>query len=279
MNIFESFQRKKDFLICIDSDGCAMDTMDIKHIQCFGPCMVKEWGLEAWQDEILKRWNEINLYSMTRGINRFKGLALALREIDESYCKIEELQSLENWVETTKELSNASVEKEALATGSIALKKALSWSQAVNRTVAELPESVKKPFDGVGEALKKAHEKADIAIVSSANREAVTEEWENHGLLSEVDIMLTQDAGSKAFCIGEMLKKGYAPEQVLMIGDAPGDKKAAETNGVLYYPILVRKEGASWEKFKTEALDVFLKKAYRGEYENQRIAEFIENLS
>lgn len=36
MNITE-YVKKKDFLICVDSDGCAMDTMDIKHIKCFGP--------------------------------------------------------------------------------------------------------------------------------------------------------------------------------------------------------------------------------------------------
>ena len=55
------FQKQKDFLVCVDSDGCAMDTMDIKHFRCFGPCMVEEWGLEAWEKPILDRWNEINL--------------------------------------------------------------------------------------------------------------------------------------------------------------------------------------------------------------------------
>ena len=35
------FQKQKDFLVCVDSDGCAMDTMDIKHFRCFGPCMVE----------------------------------------------------------------------------------------------------------------------------------------------------------------------------------------------------------------------------------------------
>lgn len=79
---WEQFHRKKEFLVCVDSDGCAMNSMDVKHIQCFGPCMVEEWGLDRWREPILERWNEINLYRMTRGINRFKGLAKALREID-----------------------------------------------------------------------------------------------------------------------------------------------------------------------------------------------------
>ena len=41
----EDFQKTKDFLICVDSDGCAMDTMDVKHIKGFGPEAVNTWGL------------------------------------------------------------------------------------------------------------------------------------------------------------------------------------------------------------------------------------------
>ena len=40
-------EKKHDILICVDSDGCAMDTMNIKHMKCFGPCLVEEWGLGA----------------------------------------------------------------------------------------------------------------------------------------------------------------------------------------------------------------------------------------
>ena len=84
----EHFVKKHDFLICVDSDGCAVDTMDITHQLCFGPRMVDEWGLDEWRDKIQARWEEINLYSMTRGINRFLGLVMALEEINETYCKI-----------------------------------------------------------------------------------------------------------------------------------------------------------------------------------------------
>ena len=61
--IFDSFKKKKEYLVCIDSDGCAMDTMDIKHFRCFGPCMIQEWGLGPWRDAIQNRWNAINLYT------------------------------------------------------------------------------------------------------------------------------------------------------------------------------------------------------------------------
>ena len=110
-NHLTNYQKQKDFLVCVDSDGCAMDTMDVKHIRCFGPCMVTEWKLEKWQDEILARWNEINLYTMTRGINRFKGLSMALQEINEKYCPIEDLDTLTEWAANSPELSNDAVKR------------------------------------------------------------------------------------------------------------------------------------------------------------------------
>ena len=30
-NIIEKYDEKKEYLVCVDSDGCAMDTMDVKH--------------------------------------------------------------------------------------------------------------------------------------------------------------------------------------------------------------------------------------------------------
>ena len=131
----KDFRRKKDFLICIDSDGCAMDTMDIKHFRCFGPCMVEEWGLEDQEEKLLFRWNQINLYSMTRGINRFKALALMLKEINDSGTPIEDVDVLVKWADEADELSNSAIGKEAAEkTGSIVLKKALHWSESVNQT-------------------------------------------------------------------------------------------------------------------------------------------------
>ena len=178
------YRKQKDFLVCVDSDGCAMDTMDVKHIRCFGPCMVAEWGLEEWKEEILARWNEINLYTMTRGINRFRGLAKALREIDEKYTKIDDLDTLTQWAADSPELSNDAV-KRAIAEkpDSVILPKALSWSLAVNASINALPESEKLPFQGVKEALSYAQQHADVAIVSSANLGAVLDEWKLYGLL------------------------------------------------------------------------------------------------
>ena len=278
MQELKNFAKQKDFLICVDSDGCAMDTMDIKHIRCFGPCMVEEWGLEAWEKPILDRWNQINLYTMTRGINRFKGLALALCEIDKQYAPIEGVEELADWAENTPELSNGALAKAIETAKDPALAKALSWSEKVNAAIDALPEGDKKPFAGVAEGLAAAHEVADVAIVSSANREAVEEEWVRCGLTDSVDVLCCQDAGSKAACIAQLKAKGYAADHILMVGDAPGDKAAAEKNGVYYYPILVRHEAESWAEFVSKALPALTGGEY-APYGEEKAVQFEENLS
>ena len=279
MQNLSDYKKCKDYLVCVDSDGCAMDTMDIKHIRCFGPCMVEEWGLQQWQEEILDRWNEVNLYTMTRGINRFKGLALALGEVNEKYCPIDGVEKLAYWAEHSDELSNDALTRQIEAQPEEGVfRKALEWSKAVNIAIKALPESEIKPYENVKAALEFAHKRADVAIVSSANLGAVLDEWKKHGLLEHTDIVLAQNAGSKAFCIGELLKKGYEPDKVLMCGDAPGDLKAAENNGVYYYPILVRSEKESWEEFMEKGFDHLLCGTYGGDYQQQKTREFLNNL-
>lgn len=275
--IFDTFTKQHDFLVCVDSDGCAMDTMDVKHIRCFGPCMVDEWGLDQWREPILKRWNEINLYTMTRGINRFQGLRLALEEIHSEYTPIEGVQELAGWVDGAKELSNAALERAIGQGGGVCLQKALHWSQAVNQAITALPESLKRPFPGALEGLAAAHAMADVAVVSSANRDAVVEEWEKYGLASHVDLLLAQDAGTKAHCIAELLNKGYDPSHVIMVGDAPGDQAAAQQNGVWFYPILVRHEAESWAELKDTALARLLAGTYE-DYGKEKSAAFRANL-
>ena len=280
MSIFNTFERKHDYLVCVDSDGCVMDTMNCKHFHCFGPCMVTEWGLEEWKDEILERWNVINLFSMTRGINRFKGLAMALGEIHEKYTPIAGIKALQHWADTAPALSNDGVLKameSAEGDAKLVLQKALSWSKAVNAAIVELDEALKVPYSGAKEGLAAAHTFADVAMVSSANRDAVEEEWGKFGLLAHTDIVLAQDIGSKAACIKEMLKFGYDPDKVVMIGDAPGDCDAAEKNGVHYYPILVNHEKESWD----EAVNLAFAKLRSGEYAPygaEKKQEFLRNL-
>ena len=54
-----------------------------------------------------------------------------------------------------------------------------------------------------------------------------------------------------------------------MIGDAPGDMKAAKANGALFFPVNPGHESTSWKRFVEEGADRFLKGTFRGAYEEK----------
>ncbi len=278
MSSIGDFVKRREYLVMVDSDGCAIDTMEVKHSRCFGPCMVDEWELGEWREEILARWNEMNLYTTTRGTNRFKGLATALREISEKYREIEDIEALVEWVEHSSELSNAALEREIKRNPRVSLGKALRWSEAVNRSINELPDGEIKPFPLVTEALAAAHRVADVAVVSSANLGAVIDEWGRHGLLNYTDAVMAQNSGNKTECIKKLVEKGYDKNKVVMCGDALGDLEAADKNCVYFYPILVRRESESWQEFIDVALTRLLDGSYGDGYAEKKKNEFIENL-
>ena len=60
-----------DYLVCIDSDGCAFDTMEIKHKECFCPAFIKVFGLQPISKYVREAWEYGNLYSVHRGRSRF----------------------------------------------------------------------------------------------------------------------------------------------------------------------------------------------------------------
>ena len=98
----KEFRKTREFLICIDSDGCVMNTMDVKHMRCFGPCLVYEWDLGEYRDEIIRLWRKVNLLSVSRGVNRFQGLAKVLKSIHENYTEVEGLEEYLRWTESTQ---------------------------------------------------------------------------------------------------------------------------------------------------------------------------------
>lgn len=278
IDIFEDFNKTKEFLVCVDSDGCAMDAMNIKHKMCFGPQAIKQWSLEQYQKEFQDIWDRINLYSKTRGINRFKGLSVFFDEIKQRGIFIEDADSLKKWVTTAKELSNPALEKELSQSNSICLKKALAWSKDVNAAINLLPEEENKPFDGVKEGLGIISKLADIVVVSSANRGAIENEWQRCNIKQYISLMLGQEAGTKQICISKLLEKGYSPKNVLMVGDAMGDLQAAQNNKVWFYPILVNKEATSWNNLASEAIQLLTTNKFNTSYQQQKIDEFNKNL-
>lgn len=280
--LLKDFCRGKDYLVCVDADGCAMNTMESRHRKCYGPCLIEEWALEEYREQVQRRWEEINLYTVTRGVNRFVGLLKMLRETDGKYRKIEGLTALEQWVAQTEHLSEEALaeaaETEKNKTGGRMLKKALHWSRKVNEMIERLEPADKYVFEPVRESLKATHDHADVVAYSSSNPRLVRAEWEEQGLVPYADLLLTREVGSKADCIQALLKKGYASQAVMIIGDVRGDLQAAEKNGVLFYPVLAKQESESWRCWREETMPKFLNHAY-SEEQDYWIQTFFENLS
>jgi len=275
MNIINNFVKEKDYLICIDSDGSAIDTMNEKHKKAFGPEAVNIWHLEEIKADFLKQWDKVNLYSHTRGINRFKGLVKTFTDLKAKGFKLPEIKNLKRWVEASSELSNPALKREIEITeNNQDLKLALKWSQQVNQEISKLEKDKSKVFDGLRKSLTEISVKADLAVVSSANQEALLDEWQSYNLKQYVKVILGQEAESKADNIKYLKAKGYDQEKILMIGDAPGDLKSAKQNEVLFYPIMPCEEEESWQKFADEAVEKFFNGNYQDEYEEQLIKKF-----
>ena len=74
--LLREFQKCNEFFVGIDSDGCAFDTMEVKHKECFIPNIIKYYNLAAVSKYAREAAEFINLYSQWRGINRFPALIL-----------------------------------------------------------------------------------------------------------------------------------------------------------------------------------------------------------
>lgn len=277
----DHFRPIRDFLVCIDSDGCAFDVMELKHKECFCPAAVKVWNLQAVSRYAREAWDFVNLYSVYRGVNRFMALELVLELLEQrkevralNGFTMPEHKRLKEWLESGEPLNNQSLERHQDIPE---LKRALEWSLECNHRIKDMVRGV-PPFPFVKESLETLALQADIVIISATSTEALLREWEEHGLLSYVSAVCGQEAGSKSDCIARV-RKGYLPGRCLMIGDAPGDRAAAADNGVLFYPILPLKETESWKLFYRQYLEAFVNGTYSGKVENGVLARFDRVLS
>lgn len=269
----ENFKPRYKFLLCVDSDGCAVDSMTVKHEKCFGPAFIKTFNLEEFESKCMEYWLNINLYSKTRGINRFLGLNKALHYVNDNFRKVEELDKFDEYLEKSKTYSNQSLIDYIDRHDSTILHKCLEWSNLTNKMISELKDEEIKLFKHVETTLKECSLKADICVVSSANKEALLKEWTRLGLIDYISVLCSQNEGTKEKCIKE-LSRYYNASEVLMIGDAMLDLDAAKNNHVYFYPILVRNENSSWKNLKSY-LDLFYMNEYR--YCQNKLIEKFEN--
>jgi phosphoglycolate phosphatase-like HAD superfamily hydrolase len=271
------FTPKHDFLVGIDSDGCAFDTMELKHKECFIPNIINYWGLQGVSKYAREAAEFVNLYSKSRGINRFPALVEALDwtnkrpEVKARGIKVDIPQSLLDWMKRETKLGNPALEQEVQKTGDPHLKHTLEWSKAVNESIGKMVRGV-PPFPFVRESLKKLCQKADVLVVSATPHEALQREWEEHDLAKYTVAICGQEIGTKKESLGAASK--YPLQHSLMIGDAPGDYKAAVANHALFFPINPGAEEASWQRFYAEGIERFFSGRFAGEYQAALLAEF-----
>ncbi|MFP4052625.1 MAG: HAD family hydrolase [Phycisphaerae bacterium] len=275
----EALPKEHDFFVGIDSDGCAFDAMEIKHKECFIPAMIKHWDLQPISRFARQASEFVNLYSRHRGSNRFVAL-LRVMELLGDWPQVQrrgyrppDMTPLREWIERETRLSSITLREEVNRSGEPLLERALAWSDAANAAIEDMVRNV-PPYPLVRESLRKLCGGADIIVCSSTPLEALQREWAEHGLAQYAAMICGQEQGSKKEHLRYAASGKYDPDKVLMIGDAPGDMRAAKSNGFLYYPINPGREAESWQRFHDEAAGRFFDGAYAGDYEAERIEEF-----
>lgn len=278
-----NMQPKHEYLIAIDSDGCAFDTMEIKHKECFIPNIIKYWDLQAVSKYARAAAEFVNLYSKWRGINRFPALTMTFDllsewpDVQRRGVQIPQVKSLRKWIAVESKLGNPVLKAEVEKTGDAVLHRALKWSEAVNATIADMVHGI-PPFPNVRESLEKISARADIIVCSATPIEALRREWQEHNIAGFTRVIAGQELGSKKEHIHLAADGKYDPEKVLMIGDAPGDLKAARANRAAFFPITPGDEEKSWELFFRKGADKFFSGEYSGNFEMYLVTEFEKRL-
>jgi phosphoglycolate phosphatase-like HAD superfamily hydrolase len=277
----KNFKPTKKYLVGIDSDGCTFDSMEIKHKECFIPNIINEWDLQAVSKYARAAAEFINLYSKWRGINRFPALVRTIDlladwdAVKKRNVKLPEINSLREWIKKETKLGNPALKKAVEETNDPVLVKTLKWSKAVNDTVEEFVHGV-PPFPFVRESLEKISKIADVIVVSATPGDALQREWEEHDIAKYPAVIAGQEMGTKKEHLKIAINGRYKPDNVIMMGDAPGDLEAARANNVLFYPINPGDEDISWEKFYKEYFQLFIDGKYAGDVEKKLIEEFFK---
>lgn len=280
------FEPQHDFFVGIDSDGCVFNSMEVKHNDCFSVNLVKHFGLASISRQVHQVWDFVNLYSTTRGTNRFKAILLTcdfLREmplVKNMGVAVPELPYLREWSETETKLGNPALQAvidNATGERRDELSQVMEWSLGVNESVAEIVYNL-PPFPGVRETLQRLQGKADVIVVSATPDEALKREWAEHEIDTYVAVIAGQEMGTKTEHLTITTKDRYAENRVLMLGDSPGDLKAGQDVGALFFPVNPGSEDASWQLFLDEAMEKFFNGEYAGTYESVLIDKFQELL-
>ncbi|MBI9102763.1 MAG: HAD family hydrolase [Spirochaetales bacterium] len=278
------FKPLKDFFVGVDSDGCVFDTMGFKHRECFCPAFINVMGLQSVSLIAREVWEKVNLYSRTRGVNRFIALTKAMDVLREHPAVIKkgvaipELDEVKKWISREPKLGAGTLQEELTRNPHPDLLLAMKWSEAVNVAVQNISRTV-APFNNVHKTMSRLSGAADTIVVSQTPYRNIELEWREHGILPYVRMIAGQESGTKAMHLRLAALGKYPAEHILMIGDAPGDLQAAEECGVLFYPIIPGKEEDSWKELLDEGIDRFFSDRFLGEYAENKTRDFLATLS
>lgn len=267
-----SLRKRHESFVGIDSDGCVFDTMSVKQKEHFHPFIIRYWGLEACEKEFRTCAEFVNLYSKTRGSNRFPALLRAFElfvdypGVKASGVALPKLEALRAYIHSGLPLGNPSLKDEAERTKDPELARLLEWSLAINVEINTRMRPV-PPYVWARKALELIRGSSDAIVVSQTPEDALVREWNLHQIHPYVDLIAGQELGSKVEHLRLATEGKYAPDRVLLIGDAQGDQAAAEKSRVLFYPITPGQEEAAWERFCQEAYGRFLNGTFAGPYE------------
>ena len=277
--ILLDFQPTKAFFVGIDSDGCAMDAMDIKHQECFTPAYIKYFNLQAASTLVRETALFVNLHSTTRGQNRWVALARLFEllrqrpEVLERGAKVPEGVELQRFLDSGYPRSDRGIAEFAEAHPSAEIAQCIEWGKGVNELITWMVHGC-APFPGAREAIEAMQAVVDCMTVSATPMEALEREWHEHDLARYMKVVAGQEMGSKAQHVHWAAKGKYPDDHIMLIGDAPGDRDSAFSEGVLFYPIMPGGEAESWRRFREEALPKFLDGTYRGAYMDSLVADF-----
>src|SRR5438093_11589458 len=135
--VLRDFKPTREFFVGIDSDGCIFDSMEIKHKECFTPMYIKHFQLQAVSKYAREVWEFVNLYSKTRGANRFPALSRSLNllrvrpQVTARKVNVPDAKPVDEWVARESKLSNATIKAE-VERNNTALEQGLRWSPALN---------------------------------------------------------------------------------------------------------------------------------------------------
>ncbi len=280
MKTLQDFRPSRDYFVGLDSDGCVFDSMEIKHKECFTPMFIKHWRLQAAAKYARRAWEFANLYSKTRGMNRFPVCVRSLRLVQDwpeaaaRGIEVPDLGPLQAFIDSEFPPSNAGLEDYRAKFPHPLLDLTMDWSLAVNTAVKDIVSGV-PPFPRVQETLDKVVAKADLVVVSGTPGEALQREWDENEIAHYPQLIAGQELGKKTEHLRAMAGGDrYGPDRKLMIGDAPGDRKAAEATQCLFYPINPGHEEESWQRLCEEGLGRFFDGTFAGAYQAERVAEF-----